>query len=452
MPALSRNYEHQASSYTCASNVFSIYDNLGVTQYIPFTITEASNYFYQDVKSILTEAGMLEASDDSRNMVKVLGQEYTIVVINCLDRQYCGSATAQVTPTNGTTEAYATPIPVIFRNGQVWKNYDGYLVNNNSFASANVADNTTGGYGVGNGYCARGSNSAASGNTAPATYYHPHTTVYGGRVQRICIRRTGKTTVTGTNYSTGNLADFKNANYPLHILAHSIRYDANDYRYSLTCYYNTNYVYISFGLKTRDYQIPFCFMAKGMDKDGKNLHYFTADPSSATPLYAGAAGVSDGLSFNTGQQMYFSSYIPTPIISGWNTTPVQRINNMKQKAYTLHTLISLDESEMQEINEHKIFKAINEHQTSPALIFNTFDNFSSCNHVPRYTPHEPGETYKIPLKLRHGYGEFDNIFYTPDMTLAYNTFYEIDGETYYLVGHDYRTDYDHYYYNVLLKM
>ena len=452
MPALSRSYEHTASSYTCASNVFSIYDKNGATQNIPFTITEPSKYFYQDMKSILTEAGLLESFDDSRNVLKIFGLEYTIVVINCLDRQYCTAYNNKQTPTNGTTEAYATPIPVILRNGQTWVKREGYVSNTTTW-DINISQPNTkqdiGGFGIGNKFGYRTNN--ATYYNAPGTYYHPIVNFYAGRVQWEGIRRTGKTY--NETYKTATLADFSNMNFPLHTLATSIRYGANDYRYSLNCYYNDNYVYISFSLKSRNYTIPFCFMAKGIDKDGRNLHYFTADPSSATPLYAGGTGVTDWLSYNTAQQMYFSSYIPylNSDRAFWDGG-AQRVNNIRQKAFTLHNIISLDESEAQEINGHQIYKSINEHQTSPGLLFNTYDNFSSQNHVPRYTPHKTGETYKIPLKLRHGYGEWDNIYYTPDMTLGYNNFYEIDGETYYLVGHDYRIDKDYYYYNVLLKM
>ena len=450
MPAVSRSYEHAASTFTCASNVFSIYDNQGVVQSIPYTITEPSNFFYQDVKSILTEINMLEAFDDSRNVIKVFGQEYTIVVLNCLERCYnTAQNTTPMNPNNGVTERYATPIPAIFRNGQSWINEDRYFVNTNSAIHITPG---AGGFGVGNGVSGARTNNGTY-ERQQDTYFHPIKKIYGGRVYWECIRRTGKTN-TNNSFVTGKDSDFANAQLPLQTLATSIRYNANDYRYSLNCYYNTNYIYIAFGLKARNYLIPFCFMAKGMDKDGKNLHYFTCDPSSATPLYAGSHGVTDTLSFNTGQQMYFSTYIPSGVANGTNVynNGAHRCNNIKQKTYTLHNLISLDESEMQEINGYQIYKTINQHQTSPGLLFNTYDNFSSQNHVPRYTPHQTGETYKIPLKLKHGYGEFENIFYTPDMTLVYNSFYEIDGETYYLVGHDYRTDFPYYYYNVLLKM
>lgn len=450
MPALARSFEHLASSFTCASNVFSIYDKLGATQYIPFTITEPSKYFYQDVKSVLSEINMLEGFDDDKNMVKVLGQEYTIVVINALDRQYCTAYNNQQTPTNGTTEAYATPIPAIIRNGQNWVKREGYIFNNTTWDySQGTTANAVGGFGIGNKFGCRTNN--ATYYNAPGTYYHPIINFYGGRLHWECIRRTGKTY--NDTFRSGTLADFSNTNFPLHTLNTSIRYAANDYRYNLNCYYNTNYVFIMYSLKSRDYKIPFCFMAKGVDKDGRNLHYFTADPSSGTPLYAGGTGVTDWISYAESQQMYFSSYVPyvNSDRAFWDGG-TQRVNNIRKKSFTFHNLISLDEAEAQEINGHQIFKSINEHQTSPALLFNTYDNFSSQNHVPRYTPHNVGETYMIPLKLRHGYAEWDNIYFTPDMTLTYNNFYEINGETYYLIGHDYRTDYDYYYYNVLLKM
>lgn len=456
MPALSRSYEHKISSYTCASNVFSIFDINGNTQNIPFTITEATNYFYEDIKDILTTAGMVEAFDDTKKIIKILGQEYTFVVINNLDRAYATAWNVGPVADDGKTEVNSTPIPVVFRNGQTWVNYEAYAVNNNSHTSdTNYQNgNASGGYGVGSIYGARGNSTATSSQypyNVPDTYYHPILTLYGNRVIRECIRRTGRTTYNG-NSNTGNRSDFRQANFPLQSLKHSIRYDTNDYRYCLNCYYNTNFVLLTYSTKVSDYSMPLCFMAKGMDQYNKNIHYFSGDPSSATPLSTGSTGAADTISWGTNSKMSFSSYIPTLLKASFWSNCQQRLNNIQQKAYNLHNLISLDESEMKEIDGHKVYHAITEHQTSPGLIFNTYDNFTDVDLVKRYVPKTINEQYRMPLNLKHNYGHFDNIYYTSDMSLGYNNFYEINGETYYLVGHDYRTDYNYYYYNVLLKM
>lgn len=453
MPALSRSFEHKASSFTCTSNTHSIFDVNGNTQYIPYTITEATDFFYEDVKQVLTLANMVEAFDDSKKMIKILGQEYTFVVVNNLDRTYCTSWNHAPASTNGTNEAVSTPIPVVFRNGQTWVNSQGYAINHNNFKNYNgystAAD--VGGYGVGSKFGARGNSDGARYADNPNTYYHPIVTLYGNRVIRECIRLSNRTTVS-SNYNTGNKSDFSYANFPLQSLKHCIRYAANDYRYCINCYYNDNFVLLSYSLTVADYTCPLCFMAKGMDQDNKNIHYFCGDPSSATPLSTGGSGAADHISFGTANKMYFSTYIPSLLATGFWSNGVERLNNIKQKAYSLHNLISLDESEMKEIDGHKVYHAITEHQTSPALIFNTYDNFTNVDLVKRYIPKTINEQYRMPLNLKHNYGHFDNIYYTSDMSLGYNNFYEINGETYYLVGHNYRTDYNYYYYNVLLKM
>ena len=206
------------------------------------------------------------------------------------------------------------------------------------------------------------------------------------------------------------------------------------------------------GSDNADYFRPFFFAAKGIDSDNKNIHYFSGDPSSYVPGVASFT-YGDGTVLSNDKVSNFSSYIPNASsTSTIYTTNTQKVDNILYKPFALHNIISLDESEMKEVSGNKIYKTLIEHQTDLELIFNTYDNFNSLNLVPRYVPKTTTDNYLIPLALKHNYGKFDNIDYTTDMSLSYDAFYEIDGETYYLIGSDVRKAKDQYYYNVLLKI
>ena len=444
MPSFAKQFNHTTSTYTCDSNSYSFFDNTGVDKYIRWTMVELSDLFFEDIKNILNETGLVENINESKKRIKVLGQEYTFAVVNAWDRLVINAQNAPSTAF--ATEAYSTPIPIVVRNGQSCDINESFLIRRgNTGGSAN--HNAEGGYGVGNAW---GTNASDTPKQAPAKYFMPTYRLKYGHVLWQSIRQSR----TAYNaYPCGNNCDFSRAAYPGQNEQYTMRLEVNTYKYTIRCYYNTNYVLLTFaGSDTADYFRPFFFAAKGIDSDNKNIHYFSGDPSSYVPGVASFT-YGDGTVLADNKVSRFSSYIPnassTSVIYTANT---QKVDNILYKPFALHNIISLDESEMKEVSGNKIYKTLIEHESDLELIFNTYDNFNSLNLVPRYVPKTTTDNYLIPLALKHNYGKFDNIYYTTDMSLSYDAFYEINGETYYLIGSDVRKAKDQYYYNVLLKI
>ena len=444
MPSFAKQFNHTTSTYTCDSNSYSFFDNTGVDKYIRWTMVELSDLFFEDIKNILNETGLVENINESKKRIKVLGQEYTFAVVNAWDRLVINAQNAPSTAF--ATEAYSTPIPIVVRNGQSCDINESFFMRRGSKDGAYVK-NTEGGYGVGNAW---GTTTYPTVIGAPAKHFMPTYRLKYGHILWQSIRQSR--TTFGT-YPCGNNCDFSRAAYPGQNVQYSMRLEVNTYKYTIRCYYNTNYVLLTFaGSDNADYFRPFFFAAKGIDSDNKNIHYFSGDPSSYVPVVASFT-YGDRTVLVDNQVSRFSSYLPdassTSVIYTANT---QKVDNILYKPFALHNIISLDESEMKEVSGNKIYKTLIEHESDLELIFNTYDNFNSLNLVPRYVPKTTTDNYLIPLALKHNYGKFDNIYYTTDMSLSYDAFYEINGETYYLIGSDVRKAKDQYYYNVLLKI
>lgn len=444
MPSFAKQFNHTTSTYTCNSNSYSFFDNTGVDKYIRWTMVELSDLFFEDIKNILNETGLVENINESKKRIKVLGQEYTFAIVNAWDRLAIN--TNHAPSTAFATEAYSTPIPIVVRNGQSCDiNESFFMRRGNSGGSGNRS--SEGGYGVGNTW---GTSSNSEIIVKPDKYFMPTYRLKYGHVLWQSIRQPR---TAFSNNPSGNNCDFSRAAYPGQNAQYTMRLGVNTYKYTIRCYYNTNYVLLTFaGSDSADYFRPFFFAAKGIDSDNKNIHYFSGDPSSYVPGVASFT-YGDGTVLADNKISRFSSYIPNASsTSTIYTTNTQKVDNILYKPFALHNIISLDESEMKEVSGNKIYKTLIEHQTDLELIFNTYDNFNSLNLVPRYVPKTTTDNYLIPLALKHNYGKFDNIYYTTDMSLSYDAFYEIDGETYYLIGSDVRKAKDQYYYNVLLKI
>lgn len=444
MPSFAKQFNHTTSTYTCDSNSYSFFDNTGVDKYIRWTMVELSDLFFEDIKNILNETGLVENINESKKRIKVLGQEYTFAVVNAWDRLVINAQNAPSTAF--ATEAYSTPIPIVVRNGQSCDINESFFMRRGSKDGAYVK-NTEGGYGVGNAW---GTTTYPTVIGAPAKHFMPTYRLKYGHILWQSIRQSRTTLST---YPCGNNCDFSRAAYPGQNEQYTMRLEVNTYKYTIRCYYNTNYVLLTFaGSDNADYFRPFFFAAKGIDSDNKNIHYFSGDPSSYVPVVASFT-YGDRTVLVDNQVSRFSSYLPdassTSVIYTANT---QKVDNILYKPFALHNIISLDESEMKEVSGNKIYKTLIEHESDLELIFNTYDNFNSLNLVPRYVPKTTTDNYLIPLALKHNYGKFDNIYYTTDMSLSYDAFYEINGETYYLIGSDVRKAKDQYYYNVLLKI
>ena len=444
MPSFAKQFNHTTSTYTCDSNSYSFFDNTGVDKYIRWTMVELSDLFFEDIKNILNETGLVENINESKKRIKVLGQEYTFAVVNAWDRLVINAQNAPSTAF--ATEAYSTPIPIVVRNGQSCDINESFFMRRGSKDGAYVK-NTEGGYGVGNAW---GTTTYPTVIGAPAKHFMPTYRLKYGHILWQSIRQS-RTTL--SNYPCGNNCDFSRAAYPGQNEQYSMRLEVNTYKYTIRCYYNTNYVLLTFaGSDTADYFRPFFFAAKGIDSDNKNIHYFSGDPSSYVPGVASFT-YGDRTVLADNQVSRFSSYLPdASSTSDIYTANTQKVDNILYKPFALHNIISLDESEMKEVSGNKIYKTLIEHESDLELIFNTYDNFNSLNLVPRYVPKTTTDNYLIPLALKHNYGKFDNIYYTTDMSLSYDAFYEINGETYYLIGSDVRKAKDQYYYNVLLKI
>ena len=268
MPSFAKQFNHTTSTYTCNSNSYSFFDNTGIDKYIRWTMVELSDLFFEDIKNILNETGLVEDINESKKRIKVLGQEYTFAVVNAWDRL---AINAQNAPSTAfATEAYSTPIPIVVRNGQSCDINESFLMRRGN-TGGSASNNAEGGYGVGNawGTCA---NAAPIG--APATYFMPTYRLKYGHVLWQSIRQSR---TTFSKYPTGNNCDFSRAAYPGQNAQYSIRSGANTYKYTIRCYYNTNYVLLTFaGSDNADYFRPFFFAAKGIDSDNKNIHYFTS--------------------------------------------------------------------------------------------------------------------------------------------------------------------------------
>lgn len=444
MPSFAKQFNHTTSTYTCDSNSYSFFDNTGVDKYIRWTMVELSDLFFEDIKNILNETGLVENINESKKRIKVLGQEYTFAVVNAWDRLVINAQNAPSTAF--ATEAYSTPIPIVVRNGQSCDINESFFMRRGSKDGAYVK-NTEGGYGVGNAW---GTTTYPTVIGAPAKHFMPTYRLKYGHILWQSIRQSR--TTFGT-YPCGNNCDFSRAAYPGQNVQYSMRLEVNTYKYTIRCYYNTNYVLLTFaGSDTADYFRPFFFAAKGIDSDNKNIHYFSGDPSSYVPGVASFT-YGDRTVLADNQVSRFISYLPdASSTSDIYTANTQKVDNILYKPFALHNIISLDESEMKEVSGNKIYKTLIEHESDLELIFNTYDNFNSLNLVPRYVPKTTTDNYLIPLALKHNYGKFDNIYYTTDMSLSYDAFYEINGETYYLIGSDVRKAKDQYYYNVLLKI
>lgn len=443
MPSFAKQFNHTTSTYTCNSTSYSFFDSSGVEKNIKWTMVELSDLFYEDIKNVLNETGLIENIDDTKKRIKILGQEYTFAVVNAWDRLTLTTSDSTVF----SAEVNSTPIPIVIRNGQTC-DVEEKLYPRNGGTSGNNYNGAEGGYGVGN------SAYTCSYTTvigAPATYFMPTYRMKYGHILWQSVRQSR--TKYGSYYGNGNGCDFSRASYPGQNLNYTLRNGVNTYKYTIRCYYNTNFVLLTFaGSNIADYFRPFFFVAKGIGSDNKDIHYFSGDPSSYVPSTASYTA-SDGAALADNTTSKYSSYMPNASSSSViYTTNATKISNLMYKPYALHSIISLDESDMTEINGNKVYKTLIQPQTDLELIFNNYDNFNSINLVSRYVPKTTTEDYLIPLNLKHNYGHFDNIYYTTDTSLSHDAFYEINGETYYLIGSDLRKSKNQYYYNVLLKI
>ena len=60
MPSFAKQFNHTTSTYTCNSNSYSFFDNTGIDKYIRWTMVELSDLFFEDIKNILNETGLVE--------------------------------------------------------------------------------------------------------------------------------------------------------------------------------------------------------------------------------------------------------------------------------------------------------------------------------------------------------------------------------------------------------
>ena len=223
----------------------------------------------------MNETGLVENINESKKRIKVLGQEYTFAVVNAWDRLVINAQNAPSTAF--ATEAYSTPIPIVVRNGQSCDINESFFMRRGSKDGAYVK-NTEGGYGVGNAW---GTTTYPTVIGAPAKHFMPTYRLKYGHILWQSIRQSRTTFST---YPCGNNCDFSRAAYPGQNVQYSMRLEVNTYKYTIRCYYNTNYVLLTFaGSDTADYFRPFFFAAKGIDSDNKNIHYFSGDPSSYVP-------------------------------------------------------------------------------------------------------------------------------------------------------------------------
>lgn len=393
--------------FTCDHTSLTFKDETGTNQPILYGCVELTQQFYNDLKSVLSkiDSSILPITfDDTRNAFTVLDKTFVLACVNVWSRRY-----SYATQTDAT---YSTCIiPALFMDGQqyVTGSYrNGYMTSTN-LNSANTSTSTSSDFYTANGYpYASPTSSSKPSTTANRAANTVYTTLGWGRNmqyldsvgQRLIYRFNNYDLDGRANTATYFSYDTNNCSIVGQNEQASIKNqidNTNHFRYKINVWYNENTLRITYGsyLDPYIYEFPLMFFSKGIDVLGVPHYYITGDCSvqNATNF------LNDMAAESTAYRTFFLNAI----------TNIHYLDEFTSKAY-VKTLTLRD-------------------------CFNILQDIET--YIERFLSKTDTEIWKLSLMDYMGLCYWDNVWstrHTNEQPIQGNSYYEIDGETYYCPG------------------
>ena len=398
--------------FTCDHTSLTFKDETGTDQPILYGCVELTQQFYNDLKSVLSkiDSSILPITfDDTRNAFTVLDKTFVLACVNIWSRRYSYETAL-------TDITYSTCIiPALFMDGQqyVTGSYrNGYMTSQN--IPSNDTNTNSGNVfyvSVGNNYShyQYPTSSATINNSTSRNANWIYTTGKWGRNMQYLDSIGQRLIYRFNNYNLDGRANTAtyfsyNTNYCSIIGQNeqaSIRNqtdNTNHFRYKINVWYNENTLRITYGsyLDPYIYEFPLMFFSKGIDVLGVPHYYITGDCSmqhdSTDFLKAMAAE-------NAAYRTFFINAM----------TNIHYLDEVTSKAY------------VKALTLRDCFNILQDVET----------------YVERFLSKTDTEIWKLNLMDYMGLCYWDNVWstrHTDEQPIQGNSYYEINGETYYCPG------------------